>query len=186
MGKTTQPLPAKLICGIITNKEELFSSAEKILIKKFGCLDSTSQVFDFNLTDYYREEMGEPLKRKFFSFVRLIPAEKLPEIKIYTNALEKKLSAHSSKRDINIDPGYISLSKLVLATTKNFAHRIYSGKGIFNEVTLYYKDNGFCPGPWTYPDYKTEPHIAFFNKIRKIYYEQIKTKHGLSQLYRCV
>ncbi|HAJ56207.1 MAG TPA: DUF4416 domain-containing protein [Candidatus Omnitrophica bacterium] len=186
MGEPTRPLPVKLITGIIANDTALFTQAEKLLTKKFGPADITSTVFEFDLTDYYSKEMGDGLKRKFISFERLIPAERLPECKLAANRLEKKLSSNNDKRDINLDPGYITLSKLVLATTKNFAHRIYAGRGIFQEVTLYFKNNTFCAGRWTYPDYKTDSHIAFFNKVRNKYYEQIEKKYGSSQLYRCV
>ncbi|MBI5872903.1 MAG: DUF4416 family protein [Candidatus Omnitrophica bacterium] len=186
MGNITSPLPVKLICGFIANDEALFQKAEKLLTKKFGPADYKSPVFRFDLTDYYSKEMGKNLKRRFLSFEKLVPAQRLPEIKIFTNLLEKKLSRDPGKRDLNIDPGYISLSKLVLATTKSFVHRIYTGKGIFQEVTLYFKDNTFTAGRWTYPDYRSDSHIALFNEIRNKYYDQVEKKYGQSQLHRCV
>lgn len=186
MGKTSSPLPVKLIVGLIARDEALFAKALKALMKKFGPADLLGPIYDFDLTDYYEKEMGRGLKRRFISFERLVPAEHLAKIKIHTNAWEKKLSGARGLRDINIDPGYISLSKLVLATTKSFVHRIYIGRGIFEEITLYFKDGSFTAGPWTYPDFRKETHIALFNKIRKTYYGQLETIYGLSQLYRCV
>ncbi len=186
MGKTAKPLPVKLIAGLIANDPVLFTSAKKILTKLFGKIDSESAIFDFNKTDYYEKEMGKDLKRLFLSFEGLMPAGRLVRCKLLTNAIEKKLSRGLKNRAINIDPGYVSLSKLILATTKNFAHRIYAGGGIFEEITLSFKDSTFQPGEWTYPDYRSADHIAFFNEIRKKYYLQIEKKYGLSQLYRCV
>lgn len=186
MGKILSPLPVKLIVGLIARDEASLTRTQKALAQKFGPADFSSPIYDFDLTDYYEKEMGRGLKRQFIGFKKLIPAERLAGIKIHTNACEKKLSGGNNSRNINIDPGYISLSKLVLATTKSFVHRIYIGRGIFEEITLYFKDGTFTAGPWTYPDFRQETHIAFFNKIRQAYYEQCETTYGLSQLYRCV
>ncbi len=136
--------------------------------KKFGAVDYKSPIYDFNLTDYYRKEMGPSLKRQFLSFSELIAPTKLAKIKLFTNKLEKRYSKNG-KRLINIDPGYVTASKLVLATTENYYHRIYLDRGIFAEVTLYFKKGSFQPFEWTYPDYKTKGYIETFNHIREIY-----------------
>lgn len=186
MAKPRDPLPAKLIIGMISREPLLFEKIKKILSNKFGKIDLVSPIFDFNQTHYYENEMGKDLKRQFLTFEPLVMPERLVKIKHLTNSLEKKFLNNPLKRSINIDPGYLSLSKLVLATTKNYSHRIYVGNGIFEEITLYFKDNTFQPLPWTYPDYKSESHIDFFNEIRKKYYIQIENKYGPSQLSRCL
>jgi hypothetical protein len=186
MGKISRPLPVKLIIGLIGNTPEILEKTKNILIRKYGPVDRTSALYAFDLTDYYTKEMGPGLKRQFLGFKKLVACEKLVSIKRSTNTLETKLSLKPGARDINIDPGYISLSKLVLATTKSFVHRIYAGKGIFEEVTLYFKNNSFQAGPWTYPDYRSESHILFFNEVRDIYYAQIEKTYGVRELYRCV
>lgn len=186
MGTPHRPLPVKLIVGFITRDPSAFHKATVILGRSLGRPDFESPSFAFDKTSYYEKEMGEGLERKFLSYTRLLPAEKLPAIKIATNALEKRLAPASGCRTINIDPGYITLSKLVLATTKSFVHRLYMGRGIFEEVTLYYKDNSFQPGHWTYPDFRANNHIATFNTIRQKYLEQITKIYGPSQLYRCI
>jgi len=172
--KKTFP-PVKLIAGFIYKSEDILNKAESLLEKKFSKIDFKSQPLDFIHTDYYREEFGDNLKRKFISFQRLIQPALLARIKNATNKIEKRLS-RENRRQINIDPGYISQGKLVLATTKDYRHRIYLGKGIFAEVTLYYQDGDFRAWDWTYPDYKTKDYIRIFNKIRKLYAEQIKNK----------
>ncbi len=163
----------KLVIGMFTNRLELFQEALKALEKRFGPVDYESPLLPFAKTDYYEEEFGKDLKRKFYSFKRLIKAEDLLRIKIFTNNLEKKFSKEEN-RLFNLDPGYLAPAKLVLATTKDYQHRIYYGKGIYGEVTLRYKKGSFIPWEWTYPDYRTKEYIEIFNHIRKIYMEQLR------------
>ncbi len=186
MGKIVKPLPVKLIVGLITQEATFFDKAKNILSKKFGNIDFISPVLAFDQTAYYQKEMGRDLKRLFLSFEKLIPADKLVAIKLSTNKIEQKISTSRHHRCVNIDPGYIALSKLVLATTKSFLHRLYIGAGIHEEITLYFRKNTFEAGPWTYPDYRLPTQIALFNEIRKKYYEQVEKKYGHTQLYRCL
>ncbi len=172
MGKTKSPLSVKLIMAIFTPQPELFPNIEKELVKKWGEIDFKCPIFNFDHTDYYREEMGFDLKKEFISFKDLIDPETINSIKLFTNKLESKYSKEG-KRIINIDPGYVNNSKLVLASTKNYYHRIYLGKGIYAEVTLFFQERSFQSLPWTYPDYKTDASIDIFNKIREIYRKQL-------------
>ncbi len=173
MSEVREHKPAKLIIGMFTNRLELFQETLKVLKKRFGPADYESPLFPFDKTNYYEEEFGKDLKRKFYSFKKLIKAEDLPKIKIFTNSLEKKFSEEGN-RLINLDPGYLAPAKLVLATTKDYQHRIYYGKGIYGEVTLRYKRRSFIPWEWTYPEYKTKEYVEIFSHIRKIYMGQLK------------
>lgn len=172
MGTAKTPLSVKLIMAIFTNQPQFFPEIEAELEKEYGKIDFGSPIFDFDYTDYYSEEMGRGLKKKFISFKNLVKLEQISSIKIFTNALEKRYS-RENKRTINVDPGYISNAQLVLASTKNYYHRIYLGQGIYAEVTLFFKGGTFQPLQWTYPDYKAESSIGIFNKIREIYREQL-------------
>jgi len=116
--------------------------------------------------------MGAGIKRQFVSFTRLILTEQLPAIKLLTNEIEQDL-ALNGKRRVNIDPGYLNLAKVVLATTKDYSHRLYLGQGIYGEVTLTYAKGKFNPFPWTYPDYQTQAYRQFFEEIREIYKNQL-------------
>ena len=190
MGKIREPLPAKLIMPMFSGLPRLFEAAEEALIGHFGPVDYRSPRLPFIYTAYYEREFGRDLERQFLSFERLIDPGRLAEIKLLTNALEEQSgesghwtsfdSRHSyceSKlvhRRINLDPGYISEAKLVLATTKNYDHRIYIGQGIYAEVTLAYRDQDFRPWPWTYPDYRSEAYLEIFRIIRRIYMAQLK------------
>lgn len=173
MGKIKEHKSVKLVVGMFTNKLKLFQDVLRVLEKKFGPVDYENPLFTFDKTDYYDPEFGKDLKRKFYSFKKLIKAEDLPGIKIFTNSCEKKF-CEKGKRTINLDPGYLTPAKLVLATTRDYQHRIYYGKGIYGEVTLRYRQGSFIPWEWTYPDYRTKEYIEVFTHIRKIYMEQLK------------
>lgn len=174
MGKIEIPKHIKLFVGLITNEIPLIERTKDALIKRFGEIDSQSNILNFDFTAYYNKEMGNNLKREFLSFKKLISMENINTVKIFTNKLEEKFSTQG-KRRINIDPGYISLSKLVLLTTKDYYHRIYLGKGVYAEVTLYYKDKTLQPFEWTYPDFKSKNYLDFFNGLRDNYSSQLET-----------
>lgn len=161
-------LKVKLVIGFIYKDEAIFIKAQERLKKKFGKIDFISGCLDFNYTDYYEVEMGKALKRRFISFTKLIPIQDLYRIKLYTNRLETRFLTGKS-RQVNIDPGYLDLAKLVLATTKDYAHRIFLRKGIFAEITLSFKGNSFSANEWTYMDYRSKEYIDIFNQIRKLY-----------------
>ena len=173
MGKARPPEKVKLIAALISNDTVLFDKIKSILEKRFlNKVDFESPVLDFTHTDYYNDEMGLGLKRKFLSFKKTAPLKNIEKVKLLTNEIEG-LNSFAGKRRINIDPGYLDLSKLVLFSTKDYSHRIHVGNGIFAEVTLFYKDKNFTAWPWTYPDYKTEAYISIFNTIRDIYKKDI-------------
>ncbi|MDD5156105.1 MAG: DUF4416 family protein [Candidatus Omnitrophica bacterium] len=173
MGRPKKHQPVKLVIGLIFKDINIYARAKQLLEVRFGPVDFESQVLDFNYTDYYEKELGRSLKRAFISFKKLILPQHLPAIKIIANRLETRLSLDKSRR-INIDPGYLELPKFVLATTKDYSHRIYLGSGIYAEITLFYKGGSFCPAEWAYPDYRTDAYIQIFNKIREIYAQQVK------------
>lgn len=169
------PLPAKFICGFIYPQEETYSKTKKILERKIGGIDFESEIINFDFTGYYDEEMGKPLFRRFISFEKLRNPGDLTRIKLFCIKIEKK-NLKDGKRKINIDPGYLNESKLVLATTKDFYHRLYLGKGIYAEGTLYYQGGIFCDFPTTYPDYRTSRYKNIFLSLRNIYCQQLEKK----------
>lgn len=169
MGKVRAPHKVKLFVGLISNDTELLKSIIPFLEKKLkNKADFKSELLDFSFTDYYNDEMGSGLKRRFLALKKTVSLENIHKFKILTNKIEKKYSVNG-KRMINIDPGYIDLSKLVLFSTKDYSHRIHVGNGIFAEITLSYKGKSFTPCELTYPDYRTSAYISIFNKIRDVY-----------------
>jgi len=173
MLQLTKPKKCKFIVAFIYSSEKTYKKALRSLTKKFGRLDFESSALAFDFTDYYREEMGLNLKRRFVSFQKLKEPSDIVEAKFFCVRLEKRL-AILGKRRINIDPGYLNEAKLVLSTTKDFSHRIYLGKKIFAEVTLIYRDKAFRNLAWTFPDYKTRAYKDILVTIRNLYKENLK------------
>ncbi len=170
MGKVREVSPAALIAGIMYSGTNVLEQALRLLENKFGPIALKSASFDFDMTDYYTAEMGEGLKKIFCSFQNPVELDALPDIKIATNEMELRLAegdVENPRRRVNIDPGYVTLSKLVLVTTKDYSHRIFIGKGIYAETTLKFKNSSFAPVETTYPDYKTPLAINFFNNARE-------------------
>jgi hypothetical protein len=167
MGAISKPQQVKLVCGFLYKDERIFEDTSRRLCRRYGKADFISGPIDFSFTDYYEKEMGKGLTRRFVSFKRAISPKDLAEIKKTTNALEDR-SASKTGRRINIDPGYLTLSKLVLASTKDYCHRIYLDKGIYAEITLTFRKNSFQPWEWTYRDYRTPEYIGIFNHIRSL------------------
>lgn len=189
MAEIHLPPPVKLIVGVLSKYPDLFPAVEERLFVWFGPVDLKSEVMPFEFTDYYTAEMGAPLKRLFLSFERLIKPDEISAIKVKTNQIEQEFSHHRDchapsiragarndsektvSRPVNLDPGYVDNSKLVLASAKDYAHRIYLKDGIYAEVTLQYSasKHSFQPGQWTYPDYQTQPYLDYFNRVREMY-----------------
>ncbi|MBC7234192.1 MAG: DUF4416 family protein [Chloroflexi bacterium] len=177
MGKIKEPPPVKLIASIFTADETLLAVARGALANRFGPIDYQSELLPFNHTTYYAREFGEGLVRQIIAFAELIPPDRLAEIKRITNDLEMTWAVEGRRR-VNVDPGYVSLGKLVLATTKDYSHRIYLGQGIYAEVTLQYRHGAFHPWEWTYPDYASPRYIEIFTEIRRLYAAQLRVRDG--------
>ena len=176
MAKAISFKPVKLICGIIAFQDDIFARSTAYLTDSFGPIDHTSTLMDFKFTDYYEKQMGEGLKRKFISFSDIVPPEKLSEAKIQTNVMEEEIKKEfgSVKRIVNLDPGYMTASALILATAKDFSHRIPLQKGIYAHLEFLFGKNEVKTLNWTYPDYRTEEYQRFFLEVRKIYLKQLK------------
>jgi hypothetical protein len=170
MGETRPPQPATLIVGMLSAFPELFDVAEEILSKEYGPVAMRSEIFDFNFTHYYEPEMGHGIKRKFLAFERPIQPDEIAAIKNRTNRIEREIAAASPKaaqRPINLDPGCIDAGKLILATVKDQAHRVYLRDGIYAEVTLYWKHGKWETWPWTYADYRSDGYQHFLARVRE-------------------
>lgn len=178
MGKTRNPEPALLFISTLYCKKDSFNHSRKIIEENFGEILFMSPSLPWDYSTYYKDEIGWPLYRQFIFFKNLIDPRLLVDIKLKTNEIEASLSSEG-KRSINLDPGYLTLSKVVLASTKNYAHRIYLGKGIYGEVTLIYKNNIYKPHLFTYKDYQDKTHIDIFLKAREIL-KKISVNHFLS------
>ena len=165
----------KPFAGVLLSDEGLVPEVRELLVALLGPIDHQTGLQEFESTDYYSKEMGEALYRIFFSFRNLVEADRLEQVKLESNRIETQFAVVSKgvRRPVNIDPGYIEQSKVILFSTKNFYHRAYIGSGIFAEVTMHFKKNTNQYFPWTYPDYRSPGYQEFFNRMRLIYRAQL-------------
>lgn len=177
LGCITKPKPVNLIIGVLTNIPDLLGEIKKTLEISFGGIDMKSNILPFHFTEYYHAEMGKEIQRQFYSCKKLISPDEIASIKVQTNTIEETVAAskrYTVKRPINIDPGYLNESRLILASTKDFSHRIYLRDGIYAEVTLNYRRGGYESFPWTFPDYKSPEYQNFFLRARELYVKKLK------------
>ncbi len=175
MGTVREPKPVKLIASLLTGKPHLLAGVRQTLSQALGPIDFASELLPFDHTDYYAHEFGLGLQRQIVTFARLVDPGDLSAIKRKTNEIERDM-ALDGDRQVNIDPGYVSLGKMVLASTKNHAHRLYLGDGIYGEGTLTYQGGRFRAWPWTYPDYASDCYCALFDQIRERYKIQLRAR----------
>ena len=176
MGKAELFEKEKLIMGIIFPNNELYEKIIEILTKKFGEIDFMTEEFSFSeeFSSYYDEELGGEARRRILSFERLVDPSEQAEIKTYTNSVEAEFSIDGNRK-INLDPGFLSHGRLMLATTKKTGFRIPLSDGIYTELTLYYARGAWQKLPWTYRDYQSERVQSFLTTVRKKYLEQRKS-----------
>ncbi len=170
MGHPAPHPPTVLLVAAFSRYPAALEWARRRAEETWGPAAEVSEVFDFCETDYYEATMGAGLKKVFFAFDAAFDPTELPEVKRTTNRWEAECAACCSgpePRPLNLDPGYLTLAKLVLASTKDHAHRIYLGQGIFAEVTLVFRQGAWQAQPWTYPDYRRGDYQAFFTRLRE-------------------
>ncbi len=170
------PQKVKLVMSFLYRQEADFGEAAQATAEKYGPIDLVSEPLDFDFTNYYEPEMGQNLKRRLVSFAPLIWPDDLVAIKLWTNELEEQLVNEKGGRKVNIDPGYLAAAKFVLATGKDYSHRIYLRQGIYGDLTLIFKGGSFQPLSWTYPDYGSPPLLDLINLLRRKYLWQLKKK----------
>lgn len=174
MGRISEFLPEKLICGVLVSKIDLVEDTVEALTRLYGEIDFRTGTTPFSFTDYYNREMGTPIYRFFVSFEELVLPDVLSEVKLATNSLEDGFTSGCKGRPVNIDPGLISLQRLILASTKDNGRRIPLSRGIYAEITLVYVDGDYRPVEWTYPDYRSRAYRDIMKDIRDMYKRQLK------------
>ena len=167
------PAPVKPVVAVFSASRKALGEVAHALEDVVGQIDFISREFIFDQTTYYREEMGWPLIKRFLALKSLIDPGTLVDLKISTVEIEAKFSDHMNRRRVNVDPGYISMERLVLATGKNNVHRIYLGRGVWADLTLLFERGEFRPLPWTYPDYLSPEVRTVMKDIRNRYLDQL-------------
>ena len=166
MSERRQPATAALVVSVIYRVESRFREAARRMADAWGEPERISGPFRFDKTDYYRDEMGDPLVRRIVVGGRLVERDSLPAIKVTAESIEGEFAA-GGRRTVNIDPGILTEENVVLATGKNFSHRIYLGNGVFADLTLVFRRGEYRALPWTYPDYASDEIRSFFREVRE-------------------
>ena len=177
MGTPREPKPAKFFVALLSSHTDLLPTVEKDLSNILGAVEARSEVWPWNVSNFYEKEMGAGLLRRFLSFEPLASPGELARIKLLTQLVEDKHrgdTADHPGRRVNIDPGYIDAFKVVLASTKNAGQRIYLHSGIYAEATLMYFDGAFHGLAYTYPDYLWPATLAFLTSLRSVYVDQLR------------
>jgi len=165
MSRRKTPSFAKLLVSVIYREEERFVDARERLSELLGAVEQTSGRFPFDLTDYYEREMGAPLFRRFVVMKEPAPRDALASSKLRAEEVEAGLSS-SGRRTVNLDPGMVTPENFILATGKNFTHRVYLRDGVFADLTLVFRKGEYRTLPWTYPDYATEEIRLLLEEVR--------------------
>ena len=174
MGTVSLFEPERLVIALLYRPDFELGSLASELDGRFGKAEFLGTELPFTWTDYYGPEMGPGLRRCFCSFGRLIDPSELADIKLWTNGLEERLS-FGGKRTVNLDPGFLSLGRFCLATTKDRSHRIPLGRGIYAELTLIYEAGDWRPLPWTYADWRSPEYRAVLTGLRERYKAERRT-----------
>ncbi|MCU0236867.1 MAG: DUF4416 family protein [Acidobacteria bacterium] len=173
MSKCSEFRAVKYFCGLLFKHEAAAESAIARLQELIAPVDGSSALIPFTLSAYYREEMGEPIFRRFVSFRGLLDPQRLPEYKLAAMQLEEQLAV-GGRRTVNVDPGYLSDANVIIATAKNQFHRVPLRDGIYAHMEYTLKDGRINLLPWTYPDFKTGAYVDFFTHLLEAYRRERK------------
>lgn len=172
MGVPGRPQPVGLVMGVIYGTGAALAQLEARLAEEFGEIDARSDVFDFDVTEYYQGEMGPGLKRRFYGFKNLIDPGDIVDIKLAAIKIEEDMS-REGKRSVNLDPGYMDFNKVILVSAKFLAQKIYLTKGVYADPTIYY-DKGWKVYDWAFPDFRSGRYNDFFSDVRKSYKTKLR------------
>jgi len=177
MGHASSHPPAVLLLAAFSRHQAALDWARRRAEENWGAIAHQSPIFEFTETDYYRQTMGADLRKVFFAFAPALDPAELPAVKLQTNAWEEEFAASAGlpeARPLNLDPGYLTLAKLVLASTKDHSHRVYLRNGIYAEVTLYYSGRRWQGREWTYADYRRADYQEFFSRCRDWLHDRLR------------
>jgi hypothetical protein len=172
-----EPDPVKYFCALTFADGDHYRESVAHLVQRYGSIEFQTAPAAFSHTAYYAAEMGDDLRKAFVCFEKLYPIDCFVDYKLLSLRLETRYAVHG-KRTVNIDPGYLELAKLVLASTKNFDHRVYLGQKIYGDVQLRFRGGKFVANEWTYPDYRQQASLDFFARVRRAYLNQLRENNG--------
>ncbi len=167
MHRTGRREDAILFVGCLFSSADIFDSAEQALTRIFGKVAFKGPTLPWDFTGYYDRELKPPIMRNFLFFEAIVDPPFLVAAKLAAMEMERTFS-EDGKRLINLDPGYLTLAKVVLASKKNYSHRINLGSGVFAELELFFQKGRFNPMPYTYGDYRDKRFTDIFTRARML------------------
>lgn len=177
--------PVVRFCAVITRHDAARRWAISRMAECWGAPQVISAAIPFEAGGYYTASMGSELTKTLVALDGFRDPAELADWKHQTNVWEAEYAAqsnHPDERPLNLDPGYITQAKLVLATTKDRDHRIYLRRGMFAEVTLTYVGKRWQHHRWSYPSYRTDEVADFTNQCRQRLREHLSAtrqfRHG--------
>ncbi len=178
MGEPIAYQPHKLFIAVLYAPDRSYESVHRLIIRHFGRVDATLAPQPFRFSSYYDAEMGPGLQRTLFSIEALVDPSTLASLKDAANRVEEATATGDGdapfRRTVNLDPGLLSLSRVILATTKASAHRIPLSNGLYAEITLLFRRGAYSAMEWTYPDYRSDAFREWLAGVRRIYHEQLR------------
>jgi len=168
MARRQTPPPGRLVVSIIYSSIDALADALKLLERQFGRVQYETIETTYSATTY-AEEMGDSLQRRFFSFEKPVERDRLPQIKTACQKIEKQFGDHVDDftfRTVNLDPGILTPDNLVMASTREYNHRIYLSDGVFADLVLVFAKGRFVRMPWTISDFYHGEAIEFFLRVR--------------------
>lgn len=173
MNVENRPAPrAVFVVGILAQPDRDVARPLQLMDDQFGPRYLDAEPYDFDFTDYYHEEHGAPLSRRWSVYESLFDPEQLPSRKRTAMSIEDRFTDGDENRYFNVDVGYVTGSSFVLASRKNHSHRIYLGQGIYGEVTLRYEQGEWREGPHTYPEFSSPGQVEWLDDAREWWLSQ--------------
>lgn len=165
--RSPRPFPCALVVALFSRHRSAMERVRRLVESQWGAIALQSRPFAFDQTSYYQQQMGDRLQKEFWILEGLEDPARLADRKRTAIAWEDLIAKSGDfpeTRPVNIDPGWISPLKLVLASTKDRAHRIYLSDGVYAEVALQRVGSQWRGYPWTYLDYLLPDSLEFFQQ----------------------
>ena len=162
-----QARPVLLMVSVLYGSRRDLEAAAERLSGLFGPVSERSEGFPFDMSDYYRPEMGDGLRRVWLAFEQPVPPDGLADWKLECASIEEDMT-EDGRRRANLDPGYLDFGKLVLASFKEAPDKIYMGRGVWAHTCLRYGHGRFTAPDHSFPDFRDGRFDAFMRRARRL------------------
>lgn len=178
MSQLRIPEPGLLLLSVLAAEWDAWPDLLVRIEARFGPACFLSEALAFENTSYYDAELGRPIVRRLLAFGTLAPLDCLAAAKLWTMEQEREFARPDGRRRFNLDPGLLTQERLVLATAKNFTHRVYLGQGVWADLTLVYTGGDWLILPWTFPDYAARDMLELLTALREEYRRRLFAARG--------